>query len=136
MASFSGTIYIFLILGVIIGFAIIYNISITTVSERNRELASMMVLGMTPREVLSVITFEQWFISIFAMLAGIPLTKIFLISMNQLINSDFYSMPTNLNSTGILAGFFVTIACIRIAQLASARRIKRLSIVGALKANE
>jgi len=136
MASFSGTIYIFLILGVIIGFAIIYNISITTVSERNRELASMMVLGMTPREVLSVITFEQWFISIFAMLAGIPLTKIFLISMNQLINSDFYSMPTNLNSTGILAGFFVTIACIRIAQLASARRIKRLTIVGALKANE
>jgi len=136
MGSFSGTIYIFLILGVIIGFAIIYNISLTTVSERNRELASMMVLGMTPQEVLSVITFEQWFISIFAMLAGIPLTKLFLVSMNHLINSDLYTMPTNLNSTGILAGFLVTITCIRIAQLAAARRIKNLSLVGALKASE
>jgi len=136
MGSFSGSIYIFLILGVIIGFAIIYNISLTTVSERNRELASMMVLGMTPQEVLSVITFEQWFTSIFAMLAGIPLTKLFLVSMDQLINSDLYSMPTNVNSTGILAGFLVTIACIRIAQLAAARRIKHLSLVGALKASE
>lgn len=136
MGSFTGTIYIFLILGVIIGFAIIYNISLTTVSERNREIASMMVLGMTPQEVLSVITFEQWFINIFAMLAGIPLTKLFLVSMNQLINNDLYSMPTNLLSTGIIAGFLVTIACIRIAQLAAARRIKGLSLVKVLKASE
>ncbi|HHY06396.1 MAG TPA: FtsX-like permease family protein [Clostridia bacterium] len=136
MASFSGTIYIFLLIGLIIGFAIIYNISLTTVSERNRELASMMVLGMTPQEVLAVITFEQWFISIFAMLAGIPLSKLFLISMNQSINNDLFTMPTNLNSTAILAGFLVTIACIRIAQWTAFRKIKQISLATALKASE
>lgn len=136
MASYSGTIYIFLIIGLIIGFAIIYNISAITVSERSRELASMMVLGMTHQEVLSVITFEQWFIGIFAMLSGIPLTKLLLISMNQSLNSDLFSMPTTLSSTSILAAFLITVACIRIAQLAAARKIKKLSIVEVLKARE
>ena len=49
MATFGSLIYIFAILGVIIGFAIIYSSSIITLSERSRELASMLVLGMTER---------------------------------------------------------------------------------------
>ena len=57
MRTYGSMIYIYLLIGVIIGFAIIYSSSIITVSERSRELASMMVLGMTPEEVLSVITF-------------------------------------------------------------------------------
>ena len=81
MASYMGMIYSLFIFGIVIGFAIIYNTSVITLSERSRELASMMVLGMTPQEVLEVITFEQWVVSIFAMLAGIPLTKAFMVSL-------------------------------------------------------
>lgn len=136
MASFSGTIYVFLILGLIIGFAIIYNISTITVSERSRELASMMVLGMTPQEVLSVITFEQWFIGILAMLSGIPVTKLLLIALSQSLNTDLFTMPTTMNTTSILAAFLITAACIRFAQLMAARKIKKLSIVEVLKTKE
>lgn len=136
MATFSSTIYIFLILGLIIGFAIIYNISTITVSERSRELASMMVLGMTPQEVLSVITFEQWFISILAMLSGIPVTKLLLVALGQSLKTDMYTMPTTLNMTSIIAAFLITVVCIRFAQLMAARKIKRLSIVEVLKTRE
>ena len=38
----------------------------------------MMVLGMTPPEVLAVVTFEQWFISILGMAAGVPLASLFM----------------------------------------------------------
>ncbi|HHZ17388.1 MAG TPA: FtsX-like permease family protein [Peptococcaceae bacterium] len=136
MATFSGTVYIFLFMGLIIGFAIIYNISTITVSERSRELASMMVLGMTPQEVLSVITFEQWFISILAMLTGIPVTKLLLIGLSQSLDTDLFTMPTTLSATSILAAFLITIVCIRFAQLMAARKIKKLSLVEVLKARE
>lgn len=136
MATYSGTIYILLVLGLIIGFAIIYNISTITVSERSRELASMMVLGMTPQEVLSVITFEQWFIGFLAMLSGIPVTKFLLVALGESLKTDMYTMPTTLNITAIVAAFLFTIACIRFAQLMAARKIKRLSIVEVLKARE
>ena len=136
MASYSGTIYIYLIIGLIIGFAIIYNSSVITVSERKRELASMMVLGMSPKEVLSVITFEQWFISIFAMLAGIPLTKMFLVGMAESINNDVYTMPTTFGMKAVIASFLITITCIWIAQRFAAKKINGLSIVEVLKAKE
>lgn len=136
MASFSGMIYGLLFFGIITGFAIIYNSSIITLSERSRELASMMVLGMTPAEVLSVITFEQWFISIFAILAGIPMTKLFLVGMAESINNDLYTMPTVLSMYSILAAFMVTVLSIWIAQRMAARKIRALSIVDVLKTKE
>jgi putative ABC transport system permease protein len=136
MATNSTTIYILLIIGIITGFAIVYNSSIITVSERSRELASMMVLGMTPSEVLSVITFEQWFISIFGMLAGIPMTKLFLIGMANSTSNDVYTMPTTLSNSSIIAAFVVTAACIWVAQRAAAKKIKGLSLVDVLKARE
>lgn len=136
MATYSGTIYIMLLIGIIIGFAIIYNSSIITVSERSRELASMMVLGMTPREVLSVVTFEQWFLSIFGMLGGIPLTKLLLAGLAQSISNDVYSMPTDFGSMTVIISTAITIASIWIAQLAASRRIGKLRIADVLKAAE
>ena len=51
MASYGSMIYLFALIAIIVGFAIIYSSSSITLSERSRELASMMVLGMTPKEV-------------------------------------------------------------------------------------
>jgi len=136
MASFGSMIYIYALIGIVIGFAIIYNSSLVSMSERNRELASMMVLGMTPAEVLSVITFEQWFVGVFAMLAGIPLSKLFLIGISQAISNDIYTMPTSMTASSFLMAFLVTGASIWIAQQAAARKIKQLKLVDVLKLQE
>lgn len=136
MATYSGTIYIMLLIGVIVGFAIIYNSSVITVSERSRELASMMVLGMNPREVLSVVTFEQWFLSAFGMLLGIPLTKLLLMALAQSMSNDVYSMPASFGSMTVIIGFFVTVASIWVAQRAAAGKIRALKIADVLKAGE
>lgn len=136
MASYSGTIYIMFIFGIVIGFAIIYNSSVITVSERSRELASMMVLGMTQKEVLEVITFEQWFISIFGMLAGIPLTKVFLIGLSQSMGSDMFSLNPELTPDTLLVAFLITVASIVFAQRMAARKLSKLSLVEVLKSRE
>lgn len=136
MASYGSSIFIMALFSILIGFAVIYNSSIITVSERSRELASMMVLGMTPAEVLSVVTFEQWFIGGFAMLAGIPTTKLLLAAMAQAINNDFYTMPTTMTPLAVSAGFMITAFSIWIAQRFAARKIRGLSLVEVLKSGE
>ena len=87
MESFGSMIYLYSLIGIILGFSIIYISSIITTSERSRELASMMVLGMTPPEVLSVVTFEQWFISILGMAAGVPLAAVY-VGISMAMSSD------------------------------------------------
>ncbi|MFA6809000.1 MAG: ABC transporter permease, partial [Eubacteriales bacterium] len=104
--------------------------------ERSRELASMMVLGMTPKEVLEVITFEQWFISIFGMAAGIPLTKLLLIAISGSMGNDFFSFPAELNISALLMAFFITVLSIIFAQRMAAKKIIQLDLVEVLKSRE
>jgi len=136
MNTFGSTIYVFLVVGIIIGFAIIYTSSIITVSERSRELASMMVLGMTPKEVLSVITFEQWVLGIPAMVAGIPLAYILMASMAGAVSTDAYTMPVVITFYSYLLATFVTVSSIWIAQMAAARKVRGLSLVEVLKSGD
>lgn len=136
MDSFSSMIFILALIGILTGFAIIYSSSIITLSERSRELASMMVLGMTVSEVLSVLSFEHWIIGTLAMIAGIPITQLMLIGMAQSISNDVYTMPTNMTSLSFLIAFLATIASIWIAQQMAARRIKAFKLVEVLKSRE
>ena len=136
METFGSMIYMFLVVGIIIGFAIIYTSSIITVSERSRELASMMVLGMTPKEVLSVITFEQWFLGIPAMIAGIPLGYILMASMSEAVSTDAFTMPVVITPSSYLLAAFVTVLSIWIAQKAAAKKVRNLSLVEVLKSRD
>ena len=136
MGSYVSMIFVMALFAVLIGFAVIYNTSVITLSERNRELASMMVLGMHPGEVLSVVTFEQWFIGGFAMVAGIPATKLMLFGMAESLNNDVYSMPTTLSAIAICTAFLITITSILIAQRLAGRKIQKLSLVEVLKSRE
>jgi len=136
MESYGSMIYIYLLIGVIIGFAIIYSSSIITVSERSRELASMMVLGMTAEEVLSVITFEQWILGGLGMAAGIPLAHMMLSGISESVSSDVFTMPVNITFGSYLLGAAVTCGSIWIAQRFAARKIGGLSLVEVLKSGE
>lgn len=136
MGSFYAAIVGMILMGMVTGFAIIYNASLVTLSERSRDLATMMVLGMTPAEVLSVITFEQWFIGLFAMLTGIPVTKLFMLGMAQSFNNDLYSMPTDIQPSSFVIALLFTTLSIWIAQRIAARKIRQLDLVEVLKARE
>ncbi|NLZ52760.1 MAG: FtsX-like permease family protein [Thermoanaerobacteraceae bacterium] len=136
MASYGSMIYIYAMISVIIGFAIIYSSSVITLSERSRELASMMVLGMTPQEVLSVVTFEQWCIAVPAMLLGIPLARFLMAGLSSVMSTDMYTIPERITFMALLLAFFVTAFSIWIAQIAAARKIKSLSLVEVLKSRE
>lgn len=136
MASYTGMIYSMFLFGIIIGLAIVYNTSIITLSERSRELASMMVLGMSPKEVLDVITFEQWFISFFAMLAGIPLTKALMAGMAESMGNDVFGFSPEVGPDALIIAFMITVGSILIAQLMASRKLKSLSLVEVLKSRE
>jgi len=136
MGSYGSMIYIYAMISVIIGFAIIYSSSVITLSERSRELASMMVLGMTPKEVLSVVTFEQWCIAVPAMLLGIPLARFLMAGLSSVMSTDMYTIPERITFMALLLAFFVTAFSIWIAQIAAARKIKSLSLVEVLKSRE
>jgi putative ABC transport system permease protein len=96
----------------------------------------MMVLGMTPPEVLSVVTFEQWFISILGMAAGVPLAKLFMSGISMAMSSDVFTIPPLISTYSYLMAAAVTVLSIWIAQKFAGRKIRSLSLVEVLKSAE
>jgi putative ABC transport system permease protein len=136
METFGSMIYMYVLVGVVIGFAIIYSSSFIVLSERSWELASMRVLGMTATEVFSVITFEQWFISLFGILAGIPLSQVMAWGMGVGLSTDMYSLPSQLTAESLFMAVIITALSIWIAQRFTLKRVKKLSLVEVLKARD
>ncbi|AET69978.1 ABC-type transport system, involved in lipoprotein release, permease component [Desulfosporosinus orientis DSM 765] len=132
MDSFGFTVWVLAILGGICGFALIYNASIISLSERKRELASLRVLGMTPREVLRVITSEQWTIFVLGIILGIPLAYGLSISMAQSMSTDMYSLPADLPPMALLGAAAGTALSVLLAQGRAYFKIKSLPYVDIL----
>ena len=133
MESYSFTYWILALFGMFTGFAVIYNSGIVSLSERRRELASLRVMGMTPAEVLQVLSFEQWFVSLFGMAAGVPMTMLFLQGMAGAMDNDLFSFPVIFELPPFIIGTVGTAVSIWLTQKVIFGKIRRLSMVEALK---
>lgn len=124
------------IIAVVTGFAIIYNSMITVISEREREMTSMMVLGMSEKEVFEIVSFEQWVLSAAGMIIGAPVTKLLLVLIMSSIDTDMYYLPADFDIRFYMMAIIVTVAAVVVGQLVAFRKIKKLNLADALKSNE
>lgn len=131
--SFNFMTYVFAFLGIVMGFIVVYNSYIVSINERQRELSSMMVLGFSKKEVSEVVSLEQWIISGFAIVCGIPISKLILMFLSWGVSNDMMTVPTDLKPIGFVIGLFCTLVSILIAQIMGFKKINELSIVEVLK---
>lgn len=122
--------------GFIIGFAVIYVALTISLSERNRELATMLVIGMSPSQVHQVMIIEQVILSFFGILAGIPLGKAMLIGMAETSSTDYFVMPSIVPLKAILFSVVMTVIAIILPHVFGRRKINRIIVTEALNARE
>lgn len=136
MDAFGAVIYLYVLIGVIMCFSIIYSSSFIILSERSRELASMMVLGMSSREVFSVITGEQWAIGGVAILAGLPLGQFLQMFFARVMSTDLFTVPAGLSGGSLLVAPLITALSVWVAQRFVLRKIGQLDLIDVLKSRE
>ena len=136
MGSATYALWVMAIISIITGFAIVYNSSIISLAERKRELASLRVMGMTPKEVMEVVSVEQWFIGFSGMIAGIPLAFLMSQAMSTSMSNDLYTIPPGTSGNAIVLAFIGTIFAIAVSQVSISRKVKQLDLVAVLKERE
>jgi len=75
MGAMGASIGIYIILAGILLIAVLYNIATINIFERQRELATLKVLGFNNNEVKQLIFTENYIITIFGMIIGLPVGK-------------------------------------------------------------
>jgi protein of hypothetical function DUF214 len=136
MNSMYSVMYFMAIIASAMTFAIVYNTFVVVLMERKREMSTLMVLGMKEKDVLSIISLEQWITSIVGMILGIPLAQALIIFMSKELTTDSFTMPTDMKSGAIILAVILMIMSIIAAQILASRKVNTIDIVEVLKSGE
>jgi putative ABC transport system permease protein len=127
---------IYLTFATVVAFGIVYNSARISLSERQRELATLRVVGFTQGEVGAVLIGELVLLTLAALPFGLLIGSGLAGAIIQSVNTEFVRLPLILTPANYaFAVLVVTLASILSAYLAC-RRLNRLDLVGVLKARD
>lgn len=136
MAPYSSLMYLFLIIGIVVAFAIAYNTASIALMERKREYSTLRVIGMHMTEVAGILGFEYWLLGGLGILLGIPLAKLMKIGMAGMVDMEQFYMPTNTPMKAYIVGLICTILAIYLSNLSNVRSVRKMDMVEVLKERE
>ncbi|MCX5772143.1 MAG: FtsX-like permease family protein [Candidatus Hydrogenedentes bacterium] len=120
----------------VIAFAIIYNSTMVSLAERQRELASMRVLGFSAGEVGRILYLENLMLSAVGLVLGIPLG----IGGSRIIitayETDLYRLPFKIGPRTYVYTLLFTVLFVIMANLTARRKVIKLDMVEVLKERE
>jgi len=127
---------IYLLFATVVAFGIVYNSARISLSERQRELATLRVIGFTQGEVGTVLIGELVILTLvalpFGLLVGSGLAKVIL----QTINTEFVRLPLILTPANYAFAVLVVAVASLLSAVLACRRLNRLDLVGVLKARD
>ena len=120
----------------IIAFAIIYNSTMVSLAERQRELASMRVLGFSAGEVGRILYLENLLLSAGGLVLGIPAGIGGSRAIITAYQTDLYRLPFKIGLRTYVYTVVFTVLFVVLANLTARRKVVRLNMVEVLKERE
>ncbi|BCZ44916.1 ABC transporter permease [Clostridium gelidum] len=136
MGAMQASIGVYIMLAGILLIAVLYNIATINIFERQRELATLKVLGFSNNEVKKLIFNENYIIVIFGMIVGLPFGKWLGASLMASSSTDAYTIPYVVEFKTYIIAIILTLLFTAITNLTLMRKIKALDMIEVLKNKE
>lgn len=127
---------VYVVLGVIITFGVVYNSARIQLSERARELASLRVFGFTRAEVSSVLLTELAVIVLLAQPLGWLLGYSFSLAVTKGFESEAFRVPLIINPSTFAQSSLIVLGSAIVTAMLVRRRINNLDLIKVLKTRE
>lgn len=119
-----------------IAFGVVYNSARITLAERDRELASLRVLGFTRNEIAYILLGELAILTLLALPVGFGLGALLSASSVQSLSTDLFAFPLVLRRSTFAFSSVVVIIAATVSALIVRRKLNTLDLVGVLKTRE
>ncbi len=130
------TIGINVVFAAIIAMGVVYNAARISLSERERELASLRVLGFTRGEISSILLGELAVLTLLALPCGTLIGYGLGLIIMSLFQNEVYRIPFIVTPATIAWGWLTIIVAAALSSLAVRRRLDHLDLVAVLKSRE
>jgi putative ABC transport system permease protein len=129
-------VYLLISMSAILAFTVLFTLTNINVSERERELATIKVLGFYPREVNSYVNKETFILTIIGILLGMPAGYGITYAILSNVTIADISFRVQISTMAYLTAAFITIIFTLLVNHITNRTLKRINMVEALKSVE
>ncbi len=126
----------FTICAVILSFSAIYTISSINIYERNRELATLKVLGYQKNKINRLIFFENIILTTFAVIVALPISGYMYALIVKALSSTHQQIPNKLNILIMLVSVILAFLLTILANLLLRRKVTKINMIESLKSIE
>jgi putative ABC transport system permease protein len=127
---------IYLVFATTVAFGIVYNSASIGLSERQRELATLRVLGFGRGEVAGVLIAELVILTLVALPLGLLIGSGFATAILTTVNTETVRLPLVLSPANYAFATLVVATATAVSLWLACRRLDRLDLVGVLKARD
>ena len=129
-------VYVVIVMSAALAFVVLFTLQTTNISEREREIATIKVLGFYKPEVHSYINRETYILTSMGIILGMPLGYLFAQSLSVLLNLPSIYLPSSLHPVSYVYAALLDIAFAVIVNLMTNRSLDKLDPAVALKSVE
>ncbi|MGN0362526.1 MAG: FtsX-like permease family protein [Bilifractor sp.] len=127
---------IIILMSAALAFVVLFTLQTTNISERERELATIKVLGFYDREVHQYINRETWFLTILGVLVGLPLGWLFAQTISVILKLPSITLEVYIHPVSYLYSALLTLLFAFLVQLITNRTLNKIDPATALKSVE
>lgn len=124
---------VMIIFSALLGFVIIYSMTVMSINERTLEFSSLRVMGFTKQEIFKIILKENTIMAVIGIICGIPMGIALIKYIGDIFSSDLYTLNEPVTFKGMIYALIFTIVCLTFAQLITYKKIHNLDFIQALK---
>lgn len=135
-SSMQPVVLIFIILSGTLAFVVLYNLTNINISERERELATIKVLGFYNKEVTNYIVRENVVFTFFGILFGFGIGYILTWFIAEMASSDMLVFPVVVPGIGYVVSAIMTFVFSGIVMIITHFKLKGINMIEALSSNE
>lgn len=136
LETMKTSIVIIIIVAVILGVIIIYNLGILSYTEKEYQFATLKVLGFKDKQIKKIFIKQNNWIAIISIILGLPLGYYLVDFLFKEAIGETYDFQAHVEiSTYIIAGVFTFVVSYLVSRFLS-RKISKIDMVSSLKGDE
>lgn len=136
LSMMKTMISLIIFIAVMLGVIIIYNLSILSYSEKQYQFATLKVLGFENKKIKKVFVKQNNWITILAILIGLPLGYLLVEYLFQVAIEEHYDFNAYIRPLTYIISSFATFIVSYLVSIYVSKKIKNIDMVSSLKGNE
>ena len=134
--SLNFVVYIMIASAAALAVIVLLNLTSINISERKRELATIEVLGFYDKEVSSYIYRENVVLTLIGAVAGLGLGVVLHSNVIRMAETEIMMFGRDINTSSYIISMLLTFLFAYVVNLVTARKLRAIDMVEALKAVE